>query len=115
MVDHYDRREPRQYLELNRSIHEAIVAASENEMLISIYRMLQARFLKLFIAASPKSASDWHAAVEDYERMVEALWARDASQLAIIANLHAQRQREAMGRALDLMPNERPAAIVAIS
>lgn len=102
MVDHYRRGEERSYDDLSRAIREAIFDAANNQTLFDIHSMLQSRLRSQFFG-SPKAPAEWAAAVEDHERMMEALEARDGAQFAIIARRHMRHTADLVRKALDAL------------
>jgi DNA-binding GntR family transcriptional regulator len=102
MVEHFSHGEKLPYNTLNRTIHEAIFEAADNQMLSETHNMLQARLSTLLFVA-PKSPPQWAAAVEDHEQMMAALEARDGVQFAQIARGHIRHKAEVMRIALDTL------------
>lgn len=87
MVRHYEKREAGPYLKLNRSIHEAIFAAAGNAELTQLYHNLMVRTHSVRFTAK-KSPARWDEAVEDHEKMMEALHARDGKRLSQLLKEH---------------------------
>jgi DNA-binding GntR family transcriptional regulator len=87
MVAHWRRGELQAYFSLNRTIHDAIVAATHNDVLISICRSLSRRILPARYAAN-HSAERWAAAVREHEAMLAALERRDGMELSEILKCH---------------------------
>jgi DNA-binding GntR family transcriptional regulator len=101
MLEHFGRNEKGPYIELNRAIHEAIILAAGNEVLTEIYHMLKTRLSSvLSLARNPPPR--WREAVEDHQRMLEALETRDGPAMELIARRHAQHRTEMVREALDL-------------
>lgn len=102
MVEHFHRDERRPYIELNRSVHEAIIVAAGNEVLTEIYHMLKTRLSSvLSIARNPPPR--WSEAVEDHRRMLEALENRDGPAMELIARRHSRHRIEMVREALDML------------
>ena len=100
MVRHYEAGEAAPYLRLNREIHEAIFAAAGNAMLTQLYHTLMARTHAVRFTAR-KSPERWREAVEDHERIVAALEARDGPALAAILRLHLRHKAAMVHESLD--------------
>lgn len=87
MVDSYRRGEIAPYIRLNRAIHDALFEIAGNGALTALYNNLMVRIHSVrFIAR--KSPQRWREAVEDHERMMAALTARDGARLAEILREH---------------------------
>jgi DNA-binding GntR family transcriptional regulator len=87
MADAYRRRHHLDYFDLNRQIHEAIIAASRNATLQGIYATLSGRVQRARYAAH-KTPEQWQAAMADHERMMDLLRARDGEALARLLRDH---------------------------
>jgi DNA-binding GntR family transcriptional regulator len=109
MVEHFRRDEKLPYVQLNRAIHEAIIKAAGNETLIEVHHMLYAR-LSSVLSAAHKPPPRWNDAVDDHERIMSALEAKDGAAIALIARRHLQHMAEVVHEALDVLePKPRPA------
>jgi DNA-binding GntR family transcriptional regulator len=75
------------YFGLNRSIHEAIMAASRNATLGGIYASLSGRIQRSRYAVH-QTTEQWAQAVSEHERMIELLRARDGEALAVLMRAH---------------------------
>lgn len=73
--------------ELNRQIHEAIMAASGNQTLSGIYATLSGRIQRARFAAN-KTPMQWEEAIREHDRMVELLRARNAEALGPLMRAH---------------------------
>ncbi len=87
MAEAYSKKNIPDYFEINRSIHEAIMAASRNETLAGIYGTLSGRIQQARFAAH-KTPEQWEEAMRDHDRMVELLRARDGEALARLMRAH---------------------------
>lgn len=87
MADAYRRRHHLEYFDLNRQIHEAIIAASGNATLQGIYATLSGRVQRARYAAH-KTPEQWQGAMADHERMMDLLRARDGAGLARLLRDH---------------------------
>lgn len=89
MMTHYGDAERMAYYKLNQEFHSRLTRLSQNEALVEMQRILQARLKRIRFIGSQK-AENWAGAVADHETMVGALKARDG------ANLGAAMQRHLM-------------------
>jgi len=87
MMACYRRGEKAGYANLNRAIHEALFEIAGNATLTQIYNSLMVRIHSIRFFAK-RSAARWRASVEDHERILEALEARDGPRLAAILKDH---------------------------
>jgi DNA-binding GntR family transcriptional regulator len=89
MVAHWKRSEIQPYFRLNQRIHEAILEATRNETLQTIYRGLAGRLQSArFSFMAQMSPERWAKAVEEHEAMIKALEARDGAKLSKILKTH---------------------------
>ena len=87
MVQHWKNGELQPYFRLNQRIHEAILEATRNDTLKSIYRGLSGRILSARYIAN-MSPARWAKAVEEHEAILKALDARDGAKLSKILKAH---------------------------
>ncbi|WP_372611470.1 GntR family transcriptional regulator, partial [Halomonas sp.] len=87
MLGHYRNRELAEYFEVNRKIHESLLAASRNEVLQEMYNNLSQR-VKRVRYSKKMTDSFWRQAVNDHENMISALKKRDGKQLGQILRNH---------------------------
>jgi DNA-binding GntR family transcriptional regulator len=87
MVQHWKNGELQPYFRLNQRIHEAILEATRNDTLKSIYRGLSGRILSARYIAN-MSQGRWAKAVEEHEAILKALDARDGAKLSKILKAH---------------------------
>jgi DNA-binding GntR family transcriptional regulator len=87
MVGHWRRSKLQPYFELNQQIHEAILEATRNETLKSVYRGLSGRVLTARYIAN-MSPERWAEAVEEHAQILAALEARDGAKLSRILKKH---------------------------
>ncbi len=87
MVEHWKRGELQPYFRLNQRIHEAILEATRNDTLKSIYRGLSGRILSARYIAN-MSPERWAKAVEEHEAILKALDDRDGAKLSKILKAH---------------------------
>ncbi|MEK1866425.1 MAG: GntR family transcriptional regulator, partial [Ensifer adhaerens] len=106
MVANWRRGDLQAYFSLNRAIHDAIVVATRNDVLIATYRSLSRRILPARYGAN-HSAERWAQAVEEHEAMLVALERRDGQALAGILKRHLANKLVAVKSA---MHAEKPSA-----
>ncbi|MFY0989890.1 GntR family transcriptional regulator [Halomonas sp. C05BenzN] len=87
MLTHYRNRELAEYFAVNQRIHESILAAANNEVLLEMYNNLSQR-VKRVRYSKRMTESFWRKAVEDHEQMIAALKQRDGRQLGQILRDH---------------------------
>jgi len=83
----YATRERLEYFKLNQAIHSAIVAASENAVLMEMHETLQARIKRLRFIGN-EGPVKWAGAVAEHEEMMAALLKRDAIALTDVIGRH---------------------------
>lgn len=82
------------YFKLNQQIHWAIVMAARNEVLSETYRRLAGRVLRARYAAN-FSPERWAQAIEEHERIMDALERRDGAGLGRLLRDHLRNKRAA--------------------
>lgn len=93
MLACFTRRDLSGYYRFNARIHEAINRAAGNPVLSQTYRAINARVQSLRFRTNQDGAK-WQRAVQEHERMVEALTARDASGLRQVLVEHLAHKRD---------------------
>ncbi|WP_291694443.1 GntR family transcriptional regulator [Bradyrhizobium sp.] len=88
MVEHLERDEKQPCIALDRAIRRAMIEAAENETLAEIHQMLEAR-LGSVLSVARNLFPNWDDTIEDNQRMLAALEARDSRALAAIASQRA--------------------------
>ena len=83
------------YFKLNQEIHQRIVDAAGNRTLHQLHEALAGRVKRARFMAN-LSNERWQQAVEEHERIIEALEARDGEALGRILELHLRRKAEAI-------------------
>jgi DNA-binding GntR family transcriptional regulator len=99
MKDAFDRRDIEPYYALNRQIHEAIVSATGNPVLVAQYRVLNARIRRVRFA-SPMTEEIWVRAMAEHEGMLNALQRRDSAAMASILKTHLKHKSQAILQAM---------------
>lgn len=87
MLAHYEARDLTRYFEVNRQIHERILAASDNPVLQEMYSNLSQR-VKRVRYSKQMTNTFWKRAVEDHEQMIDALEKRDGQKLGQVLREH---------------------------
>ena len=93
MVLHYTRRELAPYFEINQLIHEKILAAAANPLLVQVYQTLSGRIRRARYVAN-MSDNRWAQAIEEHEQMLSALASRDGQSLADVLRRHLSNKCE---------------------
>ena len=93
MLAAYTRRDLPAYYALNGRIHGAINAAARNPVLTRTYEQVNAR-LQALRFRSNQDGEKWRNAVQEHERMVQALSARDAPALRQVLTEHLNNKRD---------------------
>lgn len=94
MVLHRTRQELPEYFRLNQQIHERLVEASRNRVLVDTYRQMIGRIRRHRYIAN-LTAQRWDQAIREHEEMLEALDRRDGARLAAILRRHLDNKRTA--------------------
>ncbi|MBU2954072.1 GntR family transcriptional regulator [Marinobacter sp. F3R08] len=87
MVEHFHRSELKEYFRANQKIHECIMLASKNDVLMEMYNNLSQRIKQIRYSAQ-MTDEYWHKAVNDHENMIKALEDRDGERLGNILRSH---------------------------
>lgn len=92
MVAAWKAGDEAEYFRLNRQIHEAIMRASRNDVLDSVYLSLSGRIQRARYSAH-KTAAQWQKAVEDHEEMLALLRARSGTRLGALMRRHVRSKK----------------------
>ncbi len=106
MVLHYTRRELKPYFQVNQEIHEKILSASANQLLLHMYQTLSGRIRRARYVAN-MSSERWSQAVKEHEEMLDALAARNGTALADVLKRHLRNKCETVKSHLE---SKRPKA-----
>ncbi len=99
MVAHWRAGEWAPYGRLNRQVHEEIFRIAGNGALAALYQSLLIRTHAIRFMAR-KTPERWAEAVDDHERIMAALRARDASALNLIMREHLRHKADVVHEAL---------------
>lgn len=94
---HYEAGDRPAYQEVNRAIHEAIVAAARNRVLAQQYEILAAGAKRARTLAN-MSDERWAQAVDEHRGIVAALGARDGLRLGRLMEEHIANKLAALRR-----------------
>lgn len=87
MLEHHRNQELQSYFHINQQIHERLLNASQNEILLEMYNNLSQR-VKRVRYSKKMTDSYWARAVDDHDKMIEALKKRNGPQLGQILRDH---------------------------
>ncbi len=85
-----------QYLQLNRAIHDRIVQAAANPVLLSTHRMVSDRLLWACFLSNESDEARWEAAMREHEAIVAALERRAGDELAALLQRHLDNMFQAI-------------------
>ncbi|MBK0393872.1 GntR family transcriptional regulator [Ramlibacter algicola] len=89
MLAAYTRQDLSAYYRLNARIHRAINAAAKNPVLSATYDRINARLQALRFRSNQDGAK-WAAAMQEHEKMIEALARRDVAAMREVLASHLQ-------------------------
>lgn len=87
MIAHYEAGDLSAYFEVNQRIHETLVAAARNEVLLETYNNLNER-VRRFRFSQQMSPALWEQVVGEHEQIIQALEARDSQRMGAILRGH---------------------------
>jgi DNA-binding GntR family transcriptional regulator len=96
---HFQKSELPEYFHLNQAIHEAMLAAARNPTLSNIFRSLSGRVSPARFRAN-MSRARWTRAVEEHEKILKALEARNGPLLASLLKEHLSNKGETVREAM---------------
>jgi DNA-binding GntR family transcriptional regulator len=94
MYAHFLRRELPDYFALNQAIHNAIIAASGNPVLVATYASLSGRITRARYMANRLNPDRWQSAMDEHEVILAALVQRDSARLGSLLVRHLQNKRD---------------------
>jgi DNA-binding GntR family transcriptional regulator len=98
MAAHFKARDIPAYYACNRAIHEAIVHACGNAIMMGIYEGVSARIRRARYI-TPMTEAHWGIAIQEHEAMLNALQRRDGPMLAMILKTHLRHKGREVERA----------------
>jgi DNA-binding GntR family transcriptional regulator len=87
MLRHYREHDLSSYFQFNQRIHEAIMQAAGNPVLVNMYGTLSVRIRRARYMANLSQAR-WDQAVAEHEEILDALKARDGERLGRLLRDH---------------------------
>ncbi|MEQ8228837.1 MAG: GntR family transcriptional regulator [Rhodospirillales bacterium] len=99
MALHHTRGERAEYFALNQKIHEMIMRAAHNDLLVGMYEGLAGRIRRARYISSI-TPERWKQAMAEHEDMLAAFEARDGARLAVVLREHLRNKCEAVKEAL---------------
>ena len=94
MRAHFLRGELPEYFASNQAIHEAILRAAANPVLLSTYVSLSGRIARARYMANRLSEDRWEAAMNEHDGILDALLRRDGPGLAALLAQHLRNKRD---------------------
>jgi DNA-binding GntR family transcriptional regulator len=94
MHAHFLRQELPEYFVLNQAIHEAILSAADNPVLMSMYIGLSGRITRARYMANRMHPDRWQQAMDEHEGILAALCDRDGEHLAGLLVRHLANKRD---------------------
>ncbi len=91
---HFLREELPEYFALNQAIHEAILAAAGNPVLMTMYAGLSGRITRARYMANKMRADRWRQAMDEHDAILAALCERDGERLAGLLSRHLMNKRD---------------------
>jgi len=95
MVSYYEQKDLPAYFQANQQIHERILQASGNPILLEMYNNLSQR-VKRIRYTMQMNEDFWRKAMNDHGEMIEALRDRDGMRLGSILRGHLSHKLEAV-------------------
>ena len=99
MLDRYRAGDLAGYYAANQKIHEGILSAARNPTLTAHYRALSARVQRARYVANT-TPDRWAQAVDEHERIITHLSARDGAKLAATLRQHLENKLRAVSQSL---------------
>lgn len=95
MVEHYRRGERLEYFQLNQRIHQKIVMAARNPVLLDMYTSLSGRIRRARYLAN-LDGERWQQAIAEHEEILKTLAERDGARLSRLLVDHLQHKYDAL-------------------
>lgn len=100
MLKAYEHRDRQAYFLANQDIHQALIRGADNDILEGHHKLLAARVRRARFMVN-LSDERWAQAIEEHEKMMDRLRARDADGLGQLMKLHMMNKYAAHIQALD--------------
>jgi DNA-binding GntR family transcriptional regulator len=94
MHAHFLRQELPEYFALNQAIHEAILSAAGNPVLMTMYFGLSGRIKRARYMANKMRPDRWQQAMDEHEAILTALCDREGERLAGLLVRHLANKRD---------------------
>jgi DNA-binding GntR family transcriptional regulator len=108
LLDRHRNGDEPGYLKVNRAIHAAIVAAAGNHMLSQVHHLVE---MQLCLLPVPRKLTpQWDEAIDDHEKILQALRTRDGARLTTIMRDHVRHKAAVIARAFDSRKSPVPMA-----
>ncbi len=104
MHAHFLRSELREYFALNQAIHEGIMRAAGNPVLMQTYAALSGRITRARYMSNRMRPDRWQAAMDEHGAILDALIARDGALLGQLLAQHLHNKRDIVTAALRTPP-----------
>jgi DNA-binding GntR family transcriptional regulator len=98
MVAAWKEKDYERYFARNREIHDAIMAASRNNALLTVYRSLSGRVQRARYSAH-KTDEQWARAIDDHNLMIILLRRKDGTALAQLMRNHIKSKKNIISAA----------------
>ncbi len=108
MALHHTRGERAEYFRINQKIHERIMAAAGNNLLVGLYEGLAGRIRRARYVANI-AAERWDEAMAEHDKILIALEARDGAGLARVLKTHLRNKCKAVKEILATDPQNEAA------
>ncbi|KIN60535.1 Transcriptional regulator, GntR family protein [Sulfitobacter noctilucae] len=105
MIASYERRDLDAYFSINQKIHRAILMAARNDTLTASCQALSLRMQRARYLAN-MTEGRWYDAVQEHERILQYLLARDGENLAQTLLEHMEAKRQSVVRWLQAQEQE---------
>lgn len=100
MYAHFLRRELPEYFALNQAIHEAILRAAANPVLLATYLSLAGRIARARYMSNRVRPDRWEAAMDEHAAILDALVRRDGQALGPLLAQHLRNKRDIIAEAI---------------
>ena len=104
MYAHFLRQELLEYFALNQAIHEAILSAAGNPVLMTMYAGLAGRITRARYMANQMRSDRWQQAMDEHDAILAALCDRDGERLAGLLAGHLANKRDIILEAIRTHP-----------
>lgn len=110
MVAHFLREELPGYFACNQAIHEAILRAADNPVLMTTHTSLAGRITRARYLSNRMRPDRWQQAMDEHTEILAALMDRDGDTLGPLLSLHLKGKRDIIMGAIAEMSAAGPAS-----